>query len=114
MIEEKKLNINSFLIVQKPYMERRCYATFKKVFPDEECVVTSETIEMDKYFKRYAEINGDYKEAIAILVGDVQRMKLYAQKGYQIEQSIPNTVWEAYLELAKRGYNKYIIELGEK
>ena len=30
-----------FIVVQKPYMERRSYATFKKVWPEKEIIVTS-------------------------------------------------------------------------
>jgi len=110
MIEDKNLNINSFLIVQKPYMERRCYAAFKKVFPNKECLVTSAKIDINEYFKLYKELNGSVEELINILVGDVQRIKVYAEKGWQIEQYMPDEVWDAYLELVKRGYNKYIIE----
>ncbi len=36
-------------------------------------------------------------------------MKVYAEKGWQIKQDIPNDVWKAYLELVKRGYSKYVI-----
>lgn len=110
MLEAKNLDINSFLIVQKPYMERRCYATFKKVFFDKECYVTSTKTDMDEYFKLYIELHGSDEELINILVGDVQRIKVYAKKGWQIEQYMPNSVWNAYLELVKRGYNKYIVK----
>lgn len=30
LLQEKGLDFNSFILVQKPYMERRTYATFKK------------------------------------------------------------------------------------
>src|ERR1700742_4232046 len=41
LIEDKGLHPNSFLLVQKPYMERRSYATFKKHWPDKELIVAS-------------------------------------------------------------------------
>src|SRR3989338_5227466 len=31
LLDEKGLNFNSFILVQKPYMERRTFATFKKI-----------------------------------------------------------------------------------
>lgn len=113
LINEEGLNINSFLIVQKPYMERRCYAAFKAINPDKDCCVTSSQVSMEEYFEIYEKNNGSTKELINILVGDVQRMKVYASKGWQIKQNIPNQVWEAYLELVKRGYDKYIIDEGK-
>ncbi|MDE5540213.1 MAG: YdcF family protein [Bacilli bacterium] len=109
LIKKEKLNINSFLIVQKPYMERRCYAAFKAIIPDKECCVTSSQAEMDEYFKTYEKINGSSKELINILVGDVQRMRVYVDKGWQIKQDVPENVWDAYLELVNRGYSKYVI-----
>ncbi|MEJ7830230.1 MAG: YdcF family protein [Segetibacter sp.] len=43
LLKEKKLDPQSFIVVQKPYMERRSYATFKKHWPDKNLVVTSPT-----------------------------------------------------------------------
>jgi len=40
-------------------------------------------------------------------------MKVYAKKAWQIEQYMPDDVWDAYLELVNRGYNKYKIEIGD-
>ena len=37
-------------------------------------------------------------------------MKLFAEKGWQIEVEIPDEVWDAYDQLIKLGYNKYIIK----
>ena len=39
-----------------------------------------------------------------MLVGDFQRMDLYAKKGYQIPQEIPDTVWSAFYALVEMGY----------
>ena len=37
-------------------------------------------------------------------------MKVYADRGWQIKQDIPNEVWEAYLELVKLGFDEYVLE----
>ena len=44
------------------------------------------------------------------LAGDLQRLKIYPQKGFQIAQKIPDDVWHAYQKLVKLGYNKYLIK----
>jgi len=44
------------------------------------------------------------------MVGDLQRMKLYPARGFQIHQEIPDGVWAAYEELVKAGYNTHLIE----
>ncbi|MCM1053365.1 MAG: YdcF family protein [Ruminococcus sp.] len=92
LIKKENLAIKSFLIVQKPYTERRGYVAFKAILPDKECYVTSSKASCEDYFKEYERINGSVKELINILVGDVQRMKVYPEKGWQIKQEIPDEV----------------------
>ena len=35
-------------------------------------------------------------------------MKVFAQKGWQEEVDMPDEIWNAYEELVKRGYDKYV------
>ena len=49
LLEDKGLHPQRFLLVQKPYMERRSYATFKKHWPDKELIVTSPQIAFEDY-----------------------------------------------------------------
>jgi len=44
------------------------------------------------------------------MVGDLQRIKLYAEKGFQISQEIPRDVWSAYEGLVKAGYDQRLVE----
>lgn len=110
LIDEKSLSVHSFLVVQKPYMERRAYAAFKAILPEEKCVVTSPAIFFEDYFKEYEKENGSIKELLCVMVGDLQRIKVYPEKGWQIPQEIPDTVWQAYLELGNMGYDKYVMK----
>jgi len=41
LLAEQGLNPHKFIVVQKPYMERRSYATFRKFWPEKELIVTS-------------------------------------------------------------------------
>jgi hypothetical protein len=43
------------------------------------------------------------------MVGDLQRIRVYAEKGYQIYQEIPDDVWAAYEELVRAGYNQHLV-----
>jgi len=102
LLAEKGLNPNSFIVVQKPYMERRSYATFMNFWPGKEVWVTSPEISLDEY--PTADIS--LERVINSLVGDLQRIKLYPAKGYQIDQEIPQDIWNAYERLVELGYNK--------
>lgn len=106
LLEEMNLDIRSFILVQKPYMERRTYATFRKQWPETECVVTSPQVSWEEYTK-----DPEFKErCIETMVGDLQRIREYPKLGFQIEQEIPENVWKAWEELVALGYKKYYLK----
>jgi uncharacterized SAM-binding protein YcdF (DUF218 family) len=107
ILKEKGLNFKSFIIVQKPYMERRAFATIKIYWPDKDIIVTSPRLEFNEYPNN--EITKD--DLINIMVGDLERIKIYPQKGFQIFQEIPEDVWEAYEKLVRFGYTKHLLKL---
>ncbi|HZJ45898.1 MAG TPA: YdcF family protein [Pyrinomonadaceae bacterium] len=110
LLRRKALDPNRFIAVQKPYMERRTYATFRKVWPEKELVVTSPQVSFDQYLDQYAHSTLTPEDVIAIMVGDLQRIRLYPDKGYQIRQEIPVSVWAAYEELVQAGFDKYLVK----
>jgi uncharacterized SAM-binding protein YcdF (DUF218 family) len=109
LLAERRLDLRTFLIVQKPYMERRSYATFKRVWPDKEVLVTSPQVSMDDYLNDYSHDTLSADEVVSIMVGDLQRIRLYPEKGFQIQQEIPADVWKAYEALVEAGFDKYLI-----
>lgn len=106
LLAERQIDPGKFLIVQKPYMERRSYATFRKVWPDKQVVVTSPRVSLDEYLGKYSNEELSTDDVISIMIGDLQRIKLYPAKGFQIHQDIPDDVWAAYDELVEAGYDK--------
>ena len=109
LLAEKGVDPQKFILVQKPYMERRSFATFKKLWPEKEVVVTSHQVSFDQYLNHYASKDLSHDDVISIMVGDLQRIKLYPEKGFQIYQEIPDDVWAAYEELVQAGYNQRLI-----
>jgi uncharacterized SAM-binding protein YcdF (DUF218 family) len=86
-------------------MERRTWATFRKQWSEAEGIITSPDISYEEYAD-----NPRYKDRwIDVMVGDLQRIKEYPAKGFQIPQEIPGNVLEAYEKLLKLGYDKYLI-----
>jgi uncharacterized SAM-binding protein YcdF (DUF218 family) len=109
LLDEHGINPGSFLLVHKPYMERRAVATFRKMWPGKHCIVTSPRISFEEYPTR--EIG---KEAlINIIVGDFQRVVIYPEMGFQVFQPIPERTWKAYSELKNLGYVRNLIGLNE-
>ncbi|MGB8190525.1 MAG: YdcF family protein, partial [Chitinophagaceae bacterium] len=103
LLQKENIDPSSFIVVQKPYMERRSFATFKKHWPDKKLIVTSPQID----FEDYANDDIPMERVINIMVGDLQRIKLYPAKGFQVYQDIPDDVWQAFEELVRVGYDKH-------
>jgi uncharacterized SAM-binding protein YcdF (DUF218 family) len=99
----------SFILVQKPYMERRTFATFSQVWPGKSVRVTSPQISMDEYLSRYSHESLSPDDVISIMVGDLQRIREYPKRGFQIPQEIPDDVWQAYGELVKAGFDRHLL-----
>ena len=107
LLEEKGLHPASFLLVQKPYMERRSYATFKKQWPDKELLVTSPQIA----FENYANEEIPMERVINSMVGDLQRIRIYPEKGFQIPMEIPDEVWAAFERLVAWGFTNHLAKV---
>jgi uncharacterized SAM-binding protein YcdF (DUF218 family) len=109
LLAEKGIDPQSFIVVQKPYMERRSYATFRQYWPEKQVVVTSPQATFDDYIAQYTHSSLTADDVVAIMLGDLQRIRFYPELGYQIAQEIPEDVWDAYEELVKAGYDGFLI-----
>lgn len=110
LLAARQIDPARFIVVQKPYMERRSYATFKKHWPEKEIVVTSPRASLDDYLSRCSNHALSSDEVISIMVGDLQRIRAYPAKGFQIPQEMPDAVWDAFEQLVAAGYNKHLLE----
>lgn len=108
LLKSRDIDPKSIIVVQKPYMQRRAYATFKKMWPEPEILVAAPELSFDEWVS--GPISSD--AVINIMVGDMQRIREYPARGFQIEQEIPAHVWDAYTELVARGYTQHLIQRG--
>ena len=99
------VRVASGILVTKPYMRRRAYATAAQQWNTVEWLVASPELS----FADYPDATVSQEQAIQLMVGDLQRIKVYAETGFQIAQEIPSSVWEAYRNLVRRGFDKYVI-----
>lgn len=105
LLKNRGLDFKSFILIQKPYMERRTWATFKKQWPEANIKVSSPQIG----FEDYPTDDIPMDMVINIMVGDLQRIKIYPAKGFQVKQDIPDDIENAYNELIKKGYTAHLI-----
>jgi uncharacterized SAM-binding protein YcdF (DUF218 family) len=107
LLQKHGIAVRRMILVQKPYMERRAYATFLKQWPGDpvELMVTSPQLS----FEDYPNAEVPLEHVIHIMVGDMQRIRVYAEKGFQVPQDIPAEVWAAYEGLVVRGFTEHLI-----
>ena len=106
LLTQKGLNPQTYIVVQKPYMERRSFATFKKHLPEKDVIITSPKIPFDEYANDEIPI----EKVISIMVGDLQRIRVYPERGFQVYQQIPANVWQAYEQLVSLGFNDQLVK----
>lgn len=99
-LKEEGKNCSSFILVQKPFMERRAIATFEKQWqsPYSHLQVSSTAHPFFEY------INEDMPLMMVLeaLMEDFSRVKSYPEKGFQTEQNIPQQVESSYQVLLER------------
>jgi uncharacterized SAM-binding protein YcdF (DUF218 family) len=88
------------IAVQKPFMGLRVRATFQKVWPQVEVLVTSPLQNIEEL----APPGMMLSEVISIMVGDFQRVLEYPKLGYQTEQHVSEQARAAFEQLKQRGY----------
>ncbi|MBB0243866.1 YdcF family protein [Streptomyces alkaliphilus] len=105
LLEEHRIPVSSILLVSKPYEERRAYATARKLWPEVEWVSTSTPMTLTAYVDSI----GDARLVIDMLTGAQQRLMIYPQQGFMMEQSVPEGVTTAYERLRDAGFTSRLV-----
>jgi uncharacterized SAM-binding protein YcdF (DUF218 family) len=105
LLEERRIPVLSALLVSKPYEERRAYATARKLWPEIEWLSASTSMTLPDYVDSI----GDARLVIGMLVGAQQRLMVYPQQGFMIEQEIPDDVLAAYERLCGEGFTTRLV-----
>ena len=105
MLEEKGIAHDRILGVHQPFMERRITAAMGVYWPEQDFRVTSPQTSITDYLADAKRQGVTENAAVSVIVGDFQRMDLYAKKGYQIPQYIPPEAWAAFHQLVKMGFD---------
>lgn len=104
LLEEHGIHVKSALGVHQPFMERRIWAAAKVVWPELDLTVTSPQNDYEVFVAHAIRDGVTEKAVVEEIVGDLQRMELYALKGWQIYQEVPDNVKAANQMLIDAGY----------
>lgn len=105
VLAARGIHPQSGLIVCKPYMARRAWATGTRQWPEVRWMVDPAPIA----FSDYATPDTPYEQLVELMVGDLQRMAVYADQGFQVPVPVPETVWQAWERLVQDGFDRFVI-----
>ena len=105
---ELRLPHERILGVHQPFMERRITAAIGIYWPELDFTVTSPQVTIPQYLEDSLQQGITENAAVSVIVGDFQRMDLYAKLGYQLPQHIPAEAWAAFHELVAMGFDKQL------
>ena len=108
LLEERGIPHAHILGVHQPFMERRIVAAMGVYWPEQSFSVTCPQVTIPEYLRRALEQGITENASVSVIVGDFQRIELYAKLGYQLPQFIPEEAWEAYHKLVAMGYDKQL------
>ena len=108
LLVQEGLPHETILGVHQPFMERRITAAMGVYWPELTFFVTSPQVTIPEYLAAARRQGISENASISVIVGDFQRMDLYAKLGYQLPQEIPQEAWDAFHQLVAMGYDKQL------
>jgi uncharacterized SAM-binding protein YcdF (DUF218 family) len=106
LLRDLGMDPQTFLVVHKPYAERRTMATARRRWPVRHIAVTSEQGSFDGYY------TGDIPHArvLSMLVGEVLRLESYAATGLiDLDEPVPADLLDAARALQAAGYDSRVV-----
>lgn len=91
------------VIVTKPYAIRRAWASARRQWPDVTWQATAQRVAFDDYPTERVPLH----RTVALMVGEVVRLKAYAGRGFLVPQRMPERVWQSAQTLIGLGYAQY-------
>jgi uncharacterized SAM-binding protein YcdF (DUF218 family) len=108
LLDRDGIHPASATIVSRPYQQRRAYATCRKLWPELDVICSSRPQSLPDYLASI----GDQDKVLHMLVGDTQRIWVYADQGFAAPQDVPDDVMRAFSRLVAAGYTQRLVEVG--
>jgi len=93
------------IATSKPYMAKRIWATGTRQWPEVKWFTSVPALSFTEYVTAPVTLDS----TIHLMVGDLQRLRVYEEKGFQAHVDVPAHIWEAYQRLAGAGFDRYVI-----
>jgi hypothetical protein len=98
-------DVRAVTLISRPYQQRRARATCRKLWPEIDVVTAGLSTGLCEYLASI----GDERRVISMLVGDTQRIDVYAQRGFAAPDPMPVDARDAMAFLIDRGYTDRLV-----
>ena len=105
LLEHEGIHPRSATIISRPYQQRRAYATCQKVWPELDVTCSSRPQTLTEYIASI----GDQGKVLNMLVGDTQRIWVYAERGFASRQPVTLEAREAFQRLVTAGLTSRLV-----
>jgi uncharacterized SAM-binding protein YcdF (DUF218 family) len=105
LLTARGIRPRNILVAVKPFMQRRTAATLAVEWPEMPASIASPEMSLDEYFT--PELTPE--KITNIMLGDLQRIWVYARHGWSSPQRIPPDVMQAYEALVGMGFTRHLI-----
>lgn len=89
----------------KPYMAKRTWASGTKQWGEVQWYVSVPKLSFEDYPTEEILL----ESTIQLMTGDLQRLRVYAEKGFQAQVEVPDDIWDVNERLIRDGYDLYAI-----
>jgi uncharacterized SAM-binding protein YcdF (DUF218 family) len=105
LIEDHGVEVRNVVLVVKPFMQRRTWASMVVEWPEMPASVASQEMTLDEYFTD--ELTPE--RVTNIMMGDLQRIWVYSRRQWAAPQVVPGEVRTAFDRLVQLGFTKQLI-----
>jgi uncharacterized SAM-binding protein YcdF (DUF218 family) len=105
LLDRHEIQPRNIVIAVKPFMQRRAWATLAVEWPEVPASLSSMVMTLEEFCTGPLRL----EDTIHVMLGDLQRLIVYSQRGYSAPQRIPQAVQHAYDELVQLGFTKHLI-----
>lgn len=105
LLREYGIVPQNLLLAMKPFMQRRVWATMAVEWPEMPATVSSPQLT----FEEFCSDGRDMATTIDIMLGDLQRLRVYGERGWSAPQRWTEEVTEAYESLKAAGFTRHLL-----
>lgn len=106
LLRHHKISERKLCFFHKTYMTLRTRLTCQQYLTKSDFWVSAPDLSFEEYCLRVP----DKSTLVSVMVGDLQRIELYPQRGFMAHRRIPPPVKEAFRYLVRLGYDKHLLQ----